>query len=126
MKNLIILFVLIVMPLSLYSEEGFWSVLPSTTLKNSENRPVQLDKWYNNGNFIYKDAICAIGEGGSGSFISKKGLILTNYHLIRKYIVEKDSLGIFSKWRKIEVVKWAEDAIYAPIQTVDDKNHSLR
>lgn len=92
MKNLIILFVLIVMPLSLYSEEGFWSALPSTTLKNSENRPVQLDKWYNNGIFIYKDAICAIGEGGSGSFISKKGLILTNYHLIRKYIVEKDSL----------------------------------
>ena len=35
-------------------------------------------------------------------------------------------LGIFSKWRKIEVVKWAEDAIYAPIQTTDDKNRSLR
>ena len=35
-------------------------------------------------------------------------------------------IGIFSKWRKIEVVKWAEDAIYAPIQTVDDKNRSLR
>ena len=36
------------------------------------------------------------------------------------------NLGIFSKWRKIEVVKWAEDAIYAPIQTTDDKNRSLR
>ena len=36
------------------------------------------------------------------------------------------TLGIFSKWRKIEVVKWAEDAIYAPIQTTDDKNCSLR
>ena len=35
-------------------------------------------------------------------------------------------IGIFSKWRKIEVVKWAEDAIYAPIQTTDDKNCSLR
>lgn len=35
-------------------------------------------------------------------------------------------VGIFSKWRKIEVVKWAEDAIYAPIQTTDDKNRSLR
>lgn len=35
-------------------------------------------------------------------------------------------VGIFSKWRKIEVVKWAEDAIYAPIQTTDDKNCSLR
>lgn len=35
-------------------------------------------------------------------------------------------IGIFSKWRKIEVVKWAEDAIYAPIQTTDDKNRSLR
>ena len=37
-----------------------------------------------------------------------------------------DYVGIFSKWRKIEVVKWAEDAIYAPIQTTDDKNRSLR
>ena len=36
------------------------------------------------------------------------------------------TVGIFSKWRKIEVVKWAEDAIYAPIQTTDDKNCSLR
>lgn len=36
------------------------------------------------------------------------------------------NIGIFSKWRKIEVVKWAEDAIYAPIQTTDDKNRSLR
>ena len=35
-------------------------------------------------------------------------------------------IGIFSKWRKIEVVKWAEDAIYASIQTTDDKNCSLR
>ena len=39
---------------------------------------------------------------------------------------QQHKVGIFSKWRKIEVVKWAEDAIYAPIQTVDDKNHSLR
>lgn len=40
--------------------------------------------------------------------------------------IEQTKLGIFSKWRKIEVVKWAEDAIYAPIQTTDDKNRSLR
>ena len=44
--------------------------------------------------------------------------------LIVKYF--GNYLGIFSKWRKIEVVKWAEDAIYAPIQTTDDKNRSLR
>ena len=44
----------------------------------------------------------------------------------RLRLVGREYIGIFSKWRKIEVVKWAEDAIYAPIQTTDDKNRSLR
>lgn len=82
----IILIVIVLTSINLSAKEGFWSVIPLSELNGSEKRPTELSKWYNQDGFIHKKAICSVGEGGSGSFISSSGLILTNYHIIRKFI----------------------------------------
>lgn len=82
MRQLLIFLTLLV-GLPIKADEGLWPIhdfKPSASGSSlcfySENTP------------SIKDAIVAVGEGGSGSFISNSGLVLTNLHVIRSLLAE--------------------------------------
>lgn len=82
MRQLLIFLTLFV-GLPTKADEGLWAIHdfhPSTRGSSlcfySENVP------------SIKDAIVAVGEGGSGSFISNTGLVLTNMHVIRSLVAK--------------------------------------
>ena len=98
---------LIVLPASILSDEGMWMLnqldkLPWARMKQHglELTPEQI---YNPSGTSIKDAIILLG-GGTSSFISPDGLILTNHHVAFAAIqsvssVEEDYLkdGFYAK-----------------------------
>ena len=104
---------LIVLPASILSDEGMWMLnqldkLPWARMKQHglELTPEQI---YNPNGTSIKDAIILLG-GGTSSFISPDGLILTNHHVAFAAIqsvssVEEDYLkdGFYAKTKEEEL-----------------------
>ena len=105
---------LLISPLSSLADEGMWlpdsvSKLPLTEMKKRgfELKPEDI---YSLTKPSLKDAIVQISVGGTGSFVSPEGLILTNHHMVfaavtRASTAEKDYInnGFLAKSRAEEI-----------------------
>lgn len=85
MKKLLIILTLLV-ALQVKADEGMWAI-------HSFNHALQNSSvcFYSESSPSLKDAVVAVGEGGSGSFISKTGLVLTNMHVIKSFVAKAGS-----------------------------------
>ena len=81
----ILVFLTILVGLQVKADEGMWAI--HNFHHTVPNSPIC---FYSSNGPSLKDAVVAVGEGGSGSFISKTGLVLTNLHVIKSFIA-KDS-----------------------------------
>src|SRR5262245_51405792 len=105
---------LVVSPLALFADEGMWlpDMLDKLPLGQMKKRGFELkpeDVWSSSKPSL-KDAIVQISSGGTGSFVSADGLILTNHHIAFSAITaasttEKDyiSNGFLAKSRAEEI-----------------------
>ncbi len=110
----LILFSLLALPLGSWADEGMWLPdslaklsLPTLKKKGFELKPEDV---YSTSQPSLKDAIVQISIGGTGSFVSPEGLILTNHHVAFSAVTaasttEKDyiSNGFLAKSRAEEI-----------------------
>ena len=110
----LLLFALVFSPFASFADEGMWlpdslSKLPLAQLKKRgfELKPEDI---YSTTQASLKDAIVQISIGGTGSFVSPEGLILTNHHvafaaITRASTTEKDYInnGFLAKSRGEEI-----------------------
>lgn len=110
----ILSFTLVFSPLAALADEGMWlpgaiDKLPQDQLRR---RGLQLrpDEIYSETKASLKDAIVQINIGGTGSFVSPEGLILTNHHvafaaITRASTTEKDYInaGFLARSRAEEI-----------------------
>ena len=110
----LLLFALVFSPFASFADEGMWlpdslSKLPLAQLKKRgfELKPEDV---YSTTQASLKDAIVQISAGGTGSFVSPEGLILTNHHvafaaITRASTTEKDYInnGFLAKARAEEI-----------------------
>lgn len=85
MKQLLI-FLAILVGLQVKADEGLWAIY-------SFNHVLQDSSicFYSESSPSLKDAVVAVGEGGSGCFISKTGLVLTNMHVVKSLVAKAGS-----------------------------------
>lgn len=110
----LLIFALVVSPFASFADEGMWlpdslDKLPLAQLKKRgfELKPEDV---YSTAKASLKDAIVQISIGGTGSFVSPEGLILTNHHvafsaITRASSTEKDyiSNGFLAKAKAEEI-----------------------
>ena len=110
----LLLFALVFSPFASFADEGMWlpdslGKLPLAQLKKRgfELKPEDV---YSTTQPSLKDAIVQISIGGTGSFVSPEGLILTNHHvafaaITRASTTEKDYInnGFLAKSRAEEI-----------------------
>ncbi len=75
-KIFILIFITLFFAIFLKADEGMW-LLNQLPMKKMKEKGLKLDE---NQVKALKDAVCII-DGGTGEFISKDGLILTNHHV---------------------------------------------
>lgn len=110
----LVVFSLLASPLASMADEGMW--LPDTlgklNLAQLKKRGFELkpEDVYNTAQPSLKDAIVQISIGGTGSFVSPEGLILTNHHVAFSAVTaasttEKDYInnGFMAKSRAEEI-----------------------
>ena len=114
LSSALILFSLVAAPFASFADEGMWlpgalNKLPLSELKKRgfELKPEEV---WSTTNPSLKDAVVQISIGGTGSFVSPDGLILTNHHVAFGAITaasttENDYInkGFFAKTRTDEV-----------------------
>ena len=104
---LLALFSLSTLHLPALAEEGMWTFnnVPRAEIKRKYNFEIT-DEWLNN----VRLASVRFNNGGSGSFVSANGLVLTNYHIVEDIVAqvstpEKDYAkeGFLAKTRAEEI-----------------------
>lgn len=90
MRKIILITVLFVFQISSFAREGMWlpflieqGILDEMHSMGSELSARDI---YNEDSVSLKDAVLLFGGGCTASFISSKGLLLTNYHCARSYV----------------------------------------
>jgi len=95
MKKAIILFtVILLLCFVLIAEEGMYPISEIHKLESKlikKGLKISTDKIYNPNKVSLIDAICIVGGGCTGSFISSDGLILTNHHCAYRAIQSASS-----------------------------------
>lgn len=91
MKQLLI-FLAIFAGLQVRADEGMWPI--HDFHPEMFNSPFS---FYSESASSLKDAVVAVGEGGSGCFISKTGLVLTNMHVVKSLVVKSGGMGYVSE-----------------------------
>jgi len=75
------LFILLFTAMSSFAQEGMWMLTQLDQLElNKKGLEIQADDLYNKDKASLYSAILQIG-GGTGSFVSPEGLVLTNHHV---------------------------------------------
>ncbi|MBK8315558.1 MAG: S46 family peptidase [Acidobacteria bacterium] len=111
---MMLIFTLVAPPFASFADEGMWlpdrlDKLPLAQLKKKgfELKPEEV---YSTANPSLKDAVVQISIGGTGSFVSPEGLIVTNHHVAfgavtRASTTEKDYInnGFLAKARGEEI-----------------------
>lgn len=87
MKQLL-LFLFLLVKLQANADEGMWPIHDFHT--DDEDNTLC---FYSDSTPSLKDAIVSVGEGGTGCFISKTGLIMTNWHVVKSLIAQYDKTG---------------------------------
>lgn len=87
MKQLLV-FLAIFVGLQIRADEGMWPIHAFHSKK-----PTFPFSFYSESASSLKDAVVSVGEGGSGCFISKTGLVLTNMHVIRSLVMKNGKMG---------------------------------
>lgn len=80
-SKIFLLFALILFSASLFADEGMW-LLNDAPMKTLRRAGLKLDaeQLYDRDNPSWSDAVVQIG-GGTGSFVSENGLVVTNHHV---------------------------------------------
>lgn len=91
-----VLFIIsLILCLNIFADEGLWNMencnIIYPTLKE-KGLSLSLNELYNENTASIKDAVASFGEGGSCSFVSSEGLILTNYHLALRYVKQHSTV----------------------------------
>ena len=108
------IFALVASPFASFADEGMWlpDSLDKLPLSQMKKRGFELkpEDVYSTTKASLKDAIVQISIGGTGSFVSPEGLILTNHHvafaaITRASTTEKDYInnGFLAKSRAEEI-----------------------
>ncbi len=108
------IFALVASPFASFADEGMWlpDTLDKLPLSQMKKRGFELkpEDVYSTTKASLKDAIVQISIGGTGSFVSPEGLILTNHHvafsaITRASTTEKDYInnGFLAKSRAEEI-----------------------
>lgn len=110
----LLIFALAIAPFASFADEGMWlpDSLDKLPLSQMKKRGFELkpEDVYSTTKASLKDAIVQISIGGTGSFVSPEGLILTNHHvafaaITRASSTEKDYInnGFLAKSRTEEI-----------------------
>ncbi|MEO6727055.1 MAG: S46 family peptidase, partial [Blastocatellia bacterium] len=110
----ILIFTFVVAPFASFADEGMWlpDTLDKLPLAQMKKRGFELkpEDVYSTTKASLKDAIVQISIGGTGSFVSPEGLILTNHHvafsaITRASTTDKDYInnGFLAKSRAEEI-----------------------
>lgn len=110
----LLIFALAIAPFASFADEGMWlpDSLDKLPLSQMKKRGFELkpEDVYSTTKASLKDAIVQISIGGTGSFVSPEGLILTNHHvafaaITRASSTEKDYInnGFLAKSRDEEI-----------------------
>jgi len=80
-SKIFLFFTVILFSVSLFADEGMW-LLNDAPMKTLRRAGLQLDaeQLYDVNNPSWSDAVVQIG-GGTGSFVSENGLVVTNHHV---------------------------------------------
>jgi hypothetical protein len=89
MKNLILLFALLVISIPLSADEGMWTLdnFPKSAIKERYGVDIN-DAWLE----TVKSSVARMDSGCSASFVSPNGLVLTNHHCSVSCISQNSSL----------------------------------
>lgn len=72
--------------LGVYAAGGLWNIESAYPRVYKEGIEISRNDFYSEDNPSLADAICSFADAGTCSFISSKGLLLTNYHLAVKFV----------------------------------------
>lgn len=93
-KRVLFIISLVLCP-NLFAGEGLWNMenCPAIySILKEKGLSLSLHELYNEDAVSVKDAVASFGEGGSCSFVSEKGLLLTNYHLALRFVKQHSTV----------------------------------
>lgn len=99
MKKRLLNLIFILLPFSLFADEGMWMLHLLTKQKFPEMKALglKLEAYdiYNPDGSSIKDAVVFFGRGCTGEVVSSEGLVLTNHQCISFHIFEFEKLSVF-------------------------------
>lgn len=86
----------LIFSLQIFAGEGLWNIENCKIIYPKLKElgiSLSLSELYNENATSVKDAIASFGEGGSCSFVSEQGLLMTNYHLALRFVKENSTVA---------------------------------
>lgn len=91
----VLLIISLVLCLKAFAGEGLWNMENCTIIYpvlKEQGLSLSQNELYNEDSVSIKDAVARFGEGGSCSFVSDQGLVLTNYHLALSFVKQNSTV----------------------------------
>lgn len=91
----VLLIASLILSLKAFADEGLWNIENCTIIYpvlKEQGLSLSLNELYNEDSVSIKDAVARFGEGGSCSFVSDQGLVLTNYHLALRFVKQYSTI----------------------------------
>lgn len=86
----------LIFSLQIFAGEGLWNIENCKIIYPKLKElgiSLSLPELYNENAASVKDAVASFGEGGSCSFVSEQGLLITNYHLALRFVKENSTVA---------------------------------